>query len=285
MGIAAIVGLLALGCGEEKTSSGGVVSLDAGAQMGGTDAAGTDPYVDYCQRVSQAKCDYIFGCVSGGYIIQSLFGLPGSTADRCAERAAVTCLEDIRDRDARGTVDFTESAVDACVQQMSSRPCLPNDPSEWANQWHDFVANFCGGVARGNVQTDEACVRRSDCFGRHDVCISGTCRVAEGRDLLQSCTPEGIAGTLSESDTCPTGYCINTGYGGNCTVDCRTGRGCVGDTVACLSLTVTGGPSSSFCISPCSIDAHCGELACRPIDPMDDTSDTYCVGAEAANPE
>jgi hypothetical protein len=269
-------------CGGDEQSSGGVLSLDSGPSAPAADMGAINPYADYCQRVSKAKCDYIFGCVGTGYIIQSLFALPGSTAARCAEQAAATCLEDVRDRDQRGTLDFTASAVDVCVEQMGSKPCRQNDPSEWAHQWHDFVANFCGGVARGNVQTGDTCMRRSDCIERHDICIEGACRHALPADLLASCTPTGTAGTLSQSEECKTGACINTGFGGNCTVDCRTGRGCVGDDLACVRLSVSGGPSNSFCLSTCTTDAQCDELVCQSIDPMDPMGDLYCLHAVAA---
>jgi hypothetical protein len=176
----------------------------------------------------------------------------------------------------------TASAVDVCVEQMGSKPCRQNDPSEWAHQWHDFVANFCGGVARGNVQTGDTCMRRSDCIERHDICIEGACRHALPADLLASCTPTGTAGTLSQSEECKTGACINTGFGGNCTVDCRTGRGCVGDDLACVRLSVSGGPSNSFCLSTCTTDAQCDELVCQSIDPMDPMGDLYCLHAVAA---
>ena len=280
--IGLVVCLSMVACGGDEETTGEVVSLNADASMVGPDMATVDPFVDYCERVSQAKCTYIFGCVGTGYIIQSLFALPGSTAERCAEQAAATCVEDMRDRDARGTLDFTASAVDGCVEQMSSKPCRQNDPSDWAHQWHDFVANFCGPVARGNVQTGDDCMRRSDCFERHDICIEGRCRTALRTDLLASCTPTGTAGTLSDSDECVTGECINTGFGGNCTVDCRTGRGCVGDDLACVRLSVSGGPSNSFCLSTCTADATCGDLACQSLDPMDPMGDLYCLHSVAA---
>ncbi|MBV69927.1 MAG: hypothetical protein CMH52_01135 [Myxococcales bacterium] len=279
-GVLPVVFILACfthGCGSE-TESTTVLSIDAG--MVDTDSSSQlSPYQDYCQRVAEAKCNYIFQCVSNGIAIQSYFALPGRSAEACAEQAASDCLRDVDDRSSRGTLDFTESAIDSCVQQVSSRPCIDSDPSEWAHQWHDFIANFCGGVARGNVQTGDGCVVRSDCFNRHDVCISGQCRTAVATDLRQPCTATGTLGNVNESDVCPTGLCVNAGYGGTCTVDCRNGRGCVGDDVACLRLSVTGGGTNSFCVVPCMVGDTCGDLACREVDVTDPMSETYCLGA------
>ena len=277
--------IFVIGCGEDEPSKGGVLMVDAGPDMGPSDMGSSDPYADYCQRFSKAKCDYIFGCVSGGYVIQALFGLPGSTAERCTEQAAASCVRDLRDRVERGTVEFTDSAIDVCVQQVSSRPCIGSNPSEWAHQWHDFVANYCGGVARGNVQTGDGCVARSDCNARHDVCIEGVCRTVTSQDLKMTCQAEGTVGTLRESDTCPTGWCMHTEYGGTCTVDCRTGRGCAGDGLACLRLEVANGPANSFCVAECTLDAQCGDLGCQPLDSMDPMSDTFCMGPVGATPQ
>ncbi|MEE2755535.1 MAG: hypothetical protein VYA30_02685 [Myxococcota bacterium] len=272
-----ILAYLCHGCGGE-TQNTAVLTLDAG--MAETDASNQlSPYQEYCQRVAEAQCEYIFQCVSNGVAIQSYFALPGRSAETCAQQAAATCLRDVEDRASRGTLDFTESAINTCVQQVSSRPCIDSDPSEWAHQWHDFIANFCGGVARGNVQTGETCVVRADCFNRHDTCISGQCRTAVASDLTKPCTATGTLGTVNESDACPTGLCVNAGYGGTCTLDCRNGRGCVGDDVACLRLSVTGGGTNSFCVVPCMVDDHCGDLACRDVDVTDPMSETYCLGS------
>ena len=266
--------VLSLGC-SEKTEDNEPVMLDAGTGMS-PDAG--NPFEDYCNRTSTAKCDYVFGCVTNGYLISSYFGLPGSTAETCATQLAAQCLADLNDRSMRDTVNFTEAAIDTCVQQVESKPCPPTEPSEWANQWHNFIANFCDGVARGNVQTGDACVKTSDCTERHASCISGICKIASSQDLLAACQPGNALGSLVDTDTCATGQCANAGYGGTCTVDCRTGRGCVGDDVACLQLAVAGGSVSSFCVVPCESDDDCGDLACRQVDPSDEMSDTYCLG-------
>ena len=229
---------------------------------------------------SKAKCDYVFKCTSGGYVVNSLFGLPGSTAERCADQAASECIADMEDRLSRETVQFTEAAIDVCADQVASKSCPGGNADEWSTQWHEFVSNVCGGVARGSVQSGGACERRTDCAGKHEHCLDGQCRMVTGPDLHQACTPQGVAGTLTESSECTTGWCVNTGYGGNCTVDCRDARGCIGDGFACLHLSTTGGPSSAFCLTPCSIDGHCNGMSCLPIDPMDMTSDTYCIDGE-----
>ena len=132
-------------------------------------------------------------------------------------------------------------------------------------------------MAAGTDQAGDACARRTDCTGRHDTCIGGVCKTATAADLNQSCTPAGTTATLSASDECDTGLCVNTGHGGNCTVDCRTSRGCVGDNLACLQLSVTAGPASAFCINTCDSDAECGALACKIFDQDDPMGDTYCL--------
>ncbi len=269
---------LGSGCGGDSGDTGGNVvdlNLDAGSA---TDAASAgDPITEFCARSAAAKCSWVYMCVGAGYQVESLFGLGGPTPEACERQATSACEEDLRDRESRGTLDFTETAIDACIQQLDRAPCQRTPAVEWATQWHEFVANNCGRVAAGNVQSGEACERSTDCTGRHDTCIGQVCKTARGVDLNQPCTPTGTTATMAPSDECATGLCVNTGHGGNCTIDCRTGRGCVGDGLACLQLSSTAGPASAFCIATCSIDAHCGDLACKQFDAEDPESGTYCL--------
>jgi hypothetical protein len=278
--MAICLGIMPLGCGGDDdgddSSGGNVVNLtmDGGTSV---DMGSGDSITDFCQRSATAKCTWVYMCVGAGYQVQSLFGLSGPSAEACVRQETSTCEEDLRDREARGTLAFTETAIDACIQQLDRAPCQRTPPVEWATQWHEFVANNCGRVAAGNVQPDGACERSSDCTGRHDTCIGNVCKTARAFDLNQSCTPSGTTATMAPSDECATGFCVNTGHGGNCTVDCRTGRGCVGDGLACLQLSSSAGPASAFCIATCSVDAHCGDLACKQFDPLDPMSETYCL--------
>ena len=269
MGLAlcATIGLSGCGGEDDKGSNDLVMVIDdAGASQ-------TDGTVHpmCAMKPSKAKC---IMCSNAWWLVGTVVLLPGSTAERWgAWHPSVLRIWKIDYRVRR----YSFRPPSMCVTSASKSVGRKRD--EWSTQWHEFVSNVCGGVARGSVQSGGACERRTDCAGKHEHCLDGQCRMVTGPDLHQACTPQGVAGTLTESSECTTGWCVNTGYGGNCTVDCRDARGCIGDGFACLHLSTTGGPSSALCLTPRSIDGHCYGMSCLPIDPMDD-EDTYCVDGE-----
>jgi hypothetical protein len=273
--------LVALGCPftgcVPEGGDGGAPEVIPLAEDAEVDAAPmSDLISQYCERSSLAKCEWVFGCLNGSPQITTVFGFDGPMVSNCAAAEEETCLADLRDRDARGTVNpLVVEAIDSCVGWLTNNaPCVGGDPADWIGQWRMAYDGYCGSVARGNVQSGEACQTRTDCFSKADICLGGSCGIAKARDLLQSCENLGaIVGALVPDPACDTGFCVNTGEGGMCSLDC-----CAGGDLVCLSLTVAGSPPNSFCSISCTDDRQCGDFACQTVNEDDDGAETYCFG-------
>ena len=268
------------GCVPQGGDSDEVVEL---AEDAGVDAAPVvaDLISQYCARSSLAKCEWVFDCLNGSPQITTVFGFDGPMVGNCAATEEDACLADLRDREARGTINpLVAEATDSCVDWLSNTaPCVGGDPADWIGQWRMAYDGYCGSVSRGNVQTNEACQTRTDCFNKTDICLGGSCGIAKERDLLEGCENLGaIVGALTPDPACDTGFCVNTGEGGMCSLDCSDGNGCSGGDLVCLSLTVPGSPPNSFCSISCTTDRQCGDFACQTVNEDDEGADTYCFG-------
>ncbi len=253
------------------------LSEDAGVDMGGP----VDLVADFCSRSAQAECEWVFGCLNGSPQITTVFGFAGPTIADCAADREADCLADLRDREARGTVNpLSGDAVNSCVDWLTeTAPCVAGDPAAWIGQFRMAYDGFCTSVVRGNVQTGAACDTRTDCASKADVCLGGSCGIAKSNDLLQPCENLGaIVGAMEPDPSCNTGLCVNTGNGGMCTVDCSDGNGCAGGNLVCLALTVPGSPPNSFCSLTCTADRECGDFACQTVNDDDPEGDLYCFG-------
>ncbi|MCB9525734.1 MAG: hypothetical protein H6702_20515 [Myxococcales bacterium] len=268
---------LSIGCddsGGTAADAGMAINLDSGMVGGG------DPLQAFCARTARAKCDWAFGCLTPG-AIRGTFGFEGGDADACTAAETAACFADVSARQARGTLDFSEDAVDRCVKKLEDAPCLPGDPADWVRDWYQFTGTTCNSVTRGNVPQDGACTVRTDCQNPDHICGDGVCRQARAADIMQQCGSEVRSqGTLLSDESCAGEVCLALGNNaqevfGTCTADCRYGTGCPSGAY-CLQLQALGSTPSWFCTWPCADDRDCAAgLTCTPVND-DDPNTKHC---------
>lgn len=275
--LVALVGGLA-GCDDAATTADGdVVDVEVGVDMG---QAG-DALEAFCEAQAQAKCTWAFECLQPG-AIRGVFGLEGGDVAACAAADAAACFADADARRTRGTLDFSDDAVQSCVNKLSTAPCLDSDPTDWVGDWYARIASVCNSVVRGNVPLGGACETRRDCQNGGHICEDGACATPTPGDIMQACGDEVRSrGQLLPDPACPGEVCVALGNNaqalfGSCTVDCRFGAGCP-DGAYCLQQQALGQPPSWYCTWPCARDADCqGGLVCAPIN-ADDPDTRHCT--------
>ncbi len=259
-------------CGEESSSTQDIVEFDAEVEP-------MDPLFDFCQAKAERLCEWAFDCVGASPALATVFGLDGPSLQDCIETDARTCTERLQAWDARGTLNFAgDTAANSCLQYLEGMNCLRTAPDQWVDMWRTQFVAYCGNVASGNVPTDGACTEREDCALRQEICANQSCSPLNRDHIRVACeTPAGADGTFAADASCPTGFCVNSGYGGMCSLDCTLGTACVGEQYACIEVARPGNTPSRYCAAACSNDGQCGDLVCRAINPAE-PDNKYCIG-------
>lgn len=260
----AVMATALMGCGGTDSGGGGgdpIVFTDAEVDMAPMQEA--DPLADYCQARAEALCGWAFECTGGGGTLVT-FDLPGPALADCVAGHARQCTDDLHDRDARGTLEFSEAGGAACAMALAAAPCPSPSPVDWINDWRRYEEGRCGTVARGLVVTGDPCAIQADCATLDDACVDGVCAPIPAASLVQSCDGGGDLGIAEPDDSCPTGTCVSVTGGALCSASCARGRGC-GVGGVCLLASTLGGAIRPYCALACARegDPTCGELACE----------------------
>lgn len=274
-----------LGCDDGGGGGGGTIAVaDSGPQDGGGGAGGGDLSLaqQYCEGIGTAKCSYVFKCVQGGQRA-SVFGLAGPDLEDCVAAEATRCLEDVQDREQRGTLRaITPEEIDICLTRMEALACPPGLPGDWVTSFYQFYAQRCTSAGVGNVPDGQACERRTDCQNRDNLCIEGVCKVPQPVDIMEDCVATGrTAGALNADPTCAGEVCAQVPRNdddkqGICTADCTEGFGCPGGAY-CLQTSGLGGRPSWYCTWACTADRDCRNgFECVPINPREADSEKHC---------
>lgn len=294
------VGLLgaaitAAGCEEEAKGGDGItVVIDAAPEVDMEvaepdagpvgDASLEDLLVRYCERSTRAKCEWAFACPAAAAGIGTLLDLGGNDVESCVAAVAPRCVDDVTDRDARGTIRFSPEAIERCVESMGRVPCIESSVNEWAGDWHKRVQSNCGSVAAGTVDSGGECERDTDCQDGAEKCFGGSCRLARFADITAECAATGARmGDMNPDAACPGGQCMQVGanendHPGICTIDCHTGTGCP-PGAWCLTLSAGAGRASVFCTQPCEQDRDCAGFECVLVDAQSGNPARHCWAA------